>query len=152
MGRVQEGVRRTTESGPRGEGTGEARLFDMSVSEVTLLLWPGSGGGRAEEREAQQRSLHNDATSAGLSSQQDSEVLRGAVDWGGGMGGRRGAKTGGPAQGRRRGFDVSIGKLQYVAAARKTVIASEGRGDQRSRRSDEHTNVRGEGSEVRRRR
>ncbi len=34
MGRVQEGVRRTTESRARGEGTREERLFDMSVSEV----------------------------------------------------------------------------------------------------------------------
>lgn len=57
MGRVQEGVRRTTERGARGEGTREERLFDMSVSEVTLLFCPGRGaeqggkdGGEGEER------------------------------------------------------------------------------------------------------
>lgn len=46
MGRVQEGVRRTTESRVRGEGTREERLFDMSVREVTLLFCPSRGGGR----------------------------------------------------------------------------------------------------------
>ncbi len=45
MGRVQEGVRRTTESRARGEGTREERLFDMSVSGVTLLFCPSGGGG-----------------------------------------------------------------------------------------------------------
>ncbi|KAI4831753.1 hypothetical protein KUCAC02_001282, partial [Chaenocephalus aceratus] len=39
MGRVQEGVRRKTESRARGEGTREERLFDMSVSErVSRIL------------------------------------------------------------------------------------------------------------------
>lgn len=53
MGRVQEGVRRTTESRARGEGTREGRLFDMSVSEVTLLFCPseGRGGGSRAGRE-----------------------------------------------------------------------------------------------------
>lgn len=49
MGRVQEGVRRTTESRARGEGTREGRLFDMSVSEVTLLFCPSEGRGGAEQ-------------------------------------------------------------------------------------------------------
>lgn len=40
MGRVQERVRRTTESRARGEGTREERLFDTNVSEVTLLFCP----------------------------------------------------------------------------------------------------------------
>lgn len=54
MGRVQEGVRRTTESRARGEGTREARLFNMSVSEVTLLFCPSGRAemeGRKKERE-----------------------------------------------------------------------------------------------------
>lgn len=60
MGRVQEGVRRTTESRARGEGTREERLFDMSVSEVTLLFCPSRGaehGGRSgrEEEERKER-------------------------------------------------------------------------------------------------
>ncbi len=58
MGRVQEGVRRTTESRARGEGTREERLFDMSVSEVNLLFCPSrvaeqgvKDGREGEERE-----------------------------------------------------------------------------------------------------
>lgn len=54
MGKVQEGVRRTTASRARGEGTREARLFNMSVSEVTLLFCPGSRAeteGREKETE-----------------------------------------------------------------------------------------------------
>lgn len=49
MGRVQEGVRRTTECRARGEGTREQRLFDMSASEVTLLFCPSRGAEQGGE-------------------------------------------------------------------------------------------------------
>lgn len=44
MGRVQGGVRRTTESRERGEEMREEKMFDISVSEVVLLFCPGGGG------------------------------------------------------------------------------------------------------------
>lgn len=48
MGRVQEGVRRMTESGAQGEGTREERLFDMS--EVTLLFCPSRAAEQGRQR------------------------------------------------------------------------------------------------------
>lgn len=65
MGRVQEGVRRKTESRARGEGTREERLFDMSVSERGNLITPSEErrerwmGGSRRGRMV----FHNDAMS-----------------------------------------------------------------------------------------